>query len=756
MSTLELIEAAEKGDRFITEGAHSISGVDKEDKSSLLRSATSSGHLEVVRSLIRGKDTQMSRVNSAVTLPTLSEDRKSALLSGIVPCFDIALNAAYGDGVRQLSSRVDSVTRDELKPEELGALLCAGEELCRLALHILIALARSASRGDINAMQSLREVLKAEILPAVFFTCFENAKEVEQEAEHYGTPRLTVVALCAEFLALVSGKGIDPACVPSISPPQMQCLAGAIVAVMRDACEEHSRGTTLAETEISLSISLLESFFSFEAMFFYLATESYVNEFCEPRFLRAALMFMTRFNRTNKAQLISILIKKATNYGKFCNALGHRSVEGFKVIIDALSSTSHDEVTICHLLIAVSNTISCTGNDADQFALMLVNDLNALTFLQPVLVHQAPALSILAAETISNLACRKIVADAVEKSGALRLIEEVIRGMPPGCVQLPVKYSIQDVPSILLALSVDALPAIQLSELHSVAGACHSKENRDVMKSSAFVQAFRVCAASSDPFIYIAAAYILRALDLPVPSYRNGVQSNDDLCGVAPPKWSIDMVCLWVGNQSFKAFRTAFRDGLVNGRVLLSMKDDDLIALGIEHQIHRRAILFAIEDLQNSPTSIKPIEKAQSTYDVFISYRRAGGADFAHLLKLYLESNKLTVFLDVENLGSGKFDDKLESSLIHSKNMLLVWSKGCMDRFLDDNDMLNQDFVRREYALALKCKTNLVPVYKEDFEFPSDTRLPTDVRNIISFNAIKWVSEYKEASVDKILRALAR
>ena len=68
---------------------------------------------------------------------------------------------------------------------------------------------------------------------------------------------------------------------------------------------------------------------------------------------------------------------------------------------------------------------------------------------------------------------------------------------------------------------------------------------------------------------------------------------------------------------------------------------------------------------------------------------------------------------------------------------------------MDDNDMLNQDFVRREYALALKCKKNVVPVFKEDFEFPPESRLPDDVSKIVSFNAIKWVGEYKEASVDK-------
>jgi hypothetical protein len=50
----------------------------------------------------------------------------------------------------------------------------------------------------------------------------------------------------------------------------------------------------------------------------------------------------------------------------------------------------------------------------------------------------------------------------------------------------------------------------------------------------------------------------------------------------------------------------------------------------------------------------------------------------------------LEVFLDVDNLGQGAFDQQLWKTLGGAKNVVLVWTKGCMDRFLDDNDPTNQ------------------------------------------------------------------
>ena len=68
----------------------------------------------------------------------------------------------------------------------------------------------------------------------------------------------------------------------------------------------------------------------------------------------------------------------------------------------------------------------------------------------------------------------------------------------------------------------------------------------------------------------------------------------------------------------------------------------------------------------------------------------------------------LEVFLDVDNLGQvsvyfvlekssfvdwlwqGAFDQQLWKTMGGAKNVLLVWTKDCMGRFLDDADPTNQ------------------------------------------------------------------
>jgi|LauGreDrversion4_2_1035121.scaffolds.fasta_scaffold491226_2 hypothetical protein len=80
--------------------------------------------------------------------------------------------------------------------------------------------------------------------------------------------------------------------------------------------------------------------------------------------------------------------------------------------------------------------------------------------------------------------------------------------------------------------------------------------------------------------------------------------------------------------------------------MLLAMTDGLLIELGVKNASHRMAITFAIEDLQacsgasagDRGAAGAPSAPLRQTFDVFVSYRRAGGADFAQLLKVMLKA----------------------------------------------------------------------------------------------------------------------
>ena len=49
------------------------------------------------------------------------------------------------------------------------------------------------------------------------------------------------------------------------------------------------------------------------------------------------------------------------------------------------------------------------------------------------------------------------------------------------------------------------------------------------------------------------------------------------------------------------------------------------------------------------------------------------------------------------------------------------------------------DFVRKEYALAIKLKKNVVPVAHEEFDWPDRSRLPKDVEGIMGLYAVLCV-----------------
>ena len=63
------------------------------------------------------------------------------------------------------------------------------------------------------------------------------------------------------------------------------------------------------------------------------------------------------------------------------------------------------------------------------------------------------------------------------------------------------------------------------------------------------------------------------------------------------------------------------------------------------------------------------------------------------LLKVHLQLRGLTVFLDIEKLCAGKFDDNLLSSVRNARHFILVLTPNALDRCVGDND--RKDWVHR-------------------------------------------------------------
>jgi len=74
------------------------------------------------------------------------------------------------------------------------------------------------------------------------------------------------------------------------------------------------------------------------------------------------------------------------------------------------------------------------------------------------------------------------------------------------------------------------------------------------------------------------------------------------------------------------------------------------------------------------------------------------------LLKVHLQLRGLTVFLDIEKLRAGKFDDNLLNSVRNARHFILVLTPNALERCVGDND--RKDWVHRVKTILL---TYLLP-----------------------------------------------
>ncbi|MBQ9043221.1 MAG: toll/interleukin-1 receptor domain-containing protein [Eggerthellaceae bacterium] len=118
--------------------------------------------------------------------------------------------------------------------------------------------------------------------------------------------------------------------------------------------------------------------------------------------------------------------------------------------------------------------------------------------------------------------------------------------------------------------------------------------------------------------------------------------------------------------------------------------------------------------------------------DVFISYRREGGGDFAGRLYDRLKAAGYNPFLDKEDMRSGKFNKQIYKKIDECRHFLLVLPKGGLDRCRKEGD-----WVRLEVEHALESRKHIVIVKMNGFRWPR--RLPSSIA------AIKQIQDVKES-----------
>lgn len=117
-------------------------------------------------------------------------------------------------------------------------------------------------------------------------------------------------------------------------------------------------------------------------------------------------------------------------------------------------------------------------------------------------------------------------------------------------------------------------------------------------------------------------------------------------------------------------------------------------------------------------------------YDIFISYRRVS-FDIANLIAMKLTAAGYSVFVDIETLHAGKFNERLLEVIEGCKDFILVLPPNALERCNDEND-----WVRCEVEHALKHKKNIIPVMLRNFEWPAAENLPASLRDLPMYNGV--------------------
>ncbi|EZA50513.1 Sterile alpha and TIR motif-containing protein [Ooceraea biroi] len=202
--------------------------------------------------------------------------------------------------------------------------------------------------------------------------------------------------------------------------------------------------------------------------------------------------------------------------------------------------------------------------------------------------------------------------------------------------------------------------------------------------------------------------------------------------------------------QEFSIYTYSMLNAGVDKDSIRNLSEDQLLTeCGIANSIHRLRILDAIKNMQHNQFNSCEYESPDKSLDVFVSYRRSNGSQLASLLKVHLQLRGFSVFIDVERLEAGKFDNNLLQSIRQAKHFLLVLTPQALERCIQDVEC--KDWVHREIVAALQSQCNIIPII-DNFMWPEPEELPEDMRTVCHFNGVRWIHDYQDACVDKLER----
>jgi len=181
---------------------------------------------------------------------------------------------------------------------------------------------------------------------------------------------------------------------------------------------------------------------------------------------------------------------------------------------------------------------------------------------------------------------------------------------------------------------------------------------------------------------------------------------------------------------------------------MVNLSGEDLTEMlkdaGVESKVHQYMIsdslMLSPPSSSSSPSSPDP---SSTAYDVYITCPDRRGAELCSLIKINLEQKGISVF------HSDPAERRNDKIIQESQHLLLVLPKDSLDCMrLTNTEPDNK--VRAEIVTALAAEVNIIPVTDHGFQWLAREDMHEDVRDVTSYNSVRWVHEYQNACIDKL------
>lgn len=134
-------------------------------------------------------------------------------------------------------------------------------------------------------------------------------------------------------------------------------------------------------------------------------------------------------------------------------------------------------------------------------------------------------------------------------------------------------------------------------------------------------------------------------------------------------------------------------------------------------------------------------------YHAFISYRRENGFLMAQVIYDRMKEKGIKCFMDLEELRSGKFNEKIIDAINDAPNFILILPKNALNRCVNEDD-----WVRKEILAAVKADKTIIPVMYDGFAWPKKwpENMPEEIIQLTNQQSVSMSKEYLPAMIDKI------